>query len=189
MWTDLLPAALTVFGSIMGAEGSSSAGNAARVAAASQKSADDFQADQLDQNAGQQIAASQRVALEAKRQATFVKGRQLAIAAASGAGASDPTIINIIAATEGENAVQQAMALYQGEEAARQMRLQAAGLRVSGQNAVIAGDAKATAARYSAAGSLITGAGSLFARYGMGGPAGKVNTSPIDAAGINWDNV
>src|SRR5688500_11497475 len=46
------------------------------------------------------IAASQRQALEERRQGDLVASRALAVAAASGAGVSDPTVIDIIARTK-----------------------------------------------------------------------------------------
>lgn len=189
MW-NFLPAALSIFGSITQAAGARQAGQAARDNAERQRVAAQFTAAQLEQQAGQSIAASQRQAAEQTRQATLLKSRALALAAASGAGASDPTIVNLMSRISGEGAYRSAVALYQGEEQARQSRLKAAGAIYEGDAAVAGGIDRQNAYNTSATASLLSGAGSLFARYGMGGPGKDAgSTSPVDSFGINWDNV
>jgi hypothetical protein len=183
-----LPAALTLFGSAMSASGSYAAGSAARRAGERQKAAADFQAAQLDQNANTSIAVSQRKAQETMRQTKLVQSRALAVAAASGGGASDPTIVRIIGRIAAEGAYREALDLYEGEDRARQMRLAAEGKRYEGDIAMESGAAKESAYQTSGTASLFAGAGSLFSKYGMGGYTGG-STSPIDSNGINWDNV
>ena len=99
-----------------------------------QRAAAEFEADQLETNAVQSVAASQRRALEERRLATRVASRALALAAASGAGASDPTVINMIAATSGEGAYRAAVSMWEGEDKARRMRDEAKVARYTGES-------------------------------------------------------
>lgn len=78
-----------------------------------------FKADQLRQNAGTAQAASQRQAFDIDRQTQFITSRALAVAAASGGGASDPTVVRLIARDAGEGAYQRSLALYGGKDRAR----------------------------------------------------------------------
>ena len=57
---------------------------------------------QLEEKAGQERAISQRKAVNVRRQAKLAESRALALAAASGGGASDPTVMNIISGIAGE---------------------------------------------------------------------------------------
>lgn len=77
------------------------------------------EAKQLERRAGSERASSQRSAAEQKREARLVQSRALALAASSGAGASDPTIVNMMADIEGEGEYRALTELYVGEERAR----------------------------------------------------------------------
>lgn len=168
---NVLPIATSILGSVMGAEGNRQAGQAAYDSGAAQKVAYDYQAAQERVNAGQAIAASQRENMEKLRQAKLVQSRLLAVAGASGGGvSSDPTIVHLSAMIAGEGALRGATALYQGQETARQLLTQANADEYSGRVAE-AGGANAQAAYETRANAnLLTTAGSLFAKYGMGGP-------------------
>lgn len=164
---------LSFMGQMRAASGAKAAGRAARIAAERQAIAQEFEAAQLEQQAGQAIAASQRAAAEERRQAELVTSRQVALAAASGAGASDPTIVNLIARTVQEGAYRAAVALYEGEDRARAMRMAAKGkhyesavLREGGMLAESGYKSQAGALKIGAVASLISGAGSLYAKYG-----------------------
>lgn len=137
------------------------AADSARVAGQRKNVESQFEAEQMEQQAGQTIAASQRTALDQRRQANLLASRALALAAASGGGASDPTVVRIIAGIKGEGAYRSAVSLYRGEEEARKLNLGAQGKRYEGATAEEAGlkqgasyDALATAALFDSAGSL-----------------------------------
>lgn len=189
MWLEMVPAALSIMGSFMGAAGASRAGQAAADTGARQQAADEFQAEQYDQNAIQAVAAAQRVSLAKEHESKLLQSRALAVAAASGGGASDPTVMNLIARIAGEGAYREAIDLYQGEDKSRQLNLAAAGKRYEGAIARAGGEAKQSAYEVSASGSLLTGAGTLFTKYGKGGFQSAGSTSSVDSNGINWDNV
>jgi len=149
-----------------------------------QRSAADYEAAQLEQNAGQQAASAQRSAMEDRRQAQIAQSRALAVAAASGGGASDPTVINIISRLSAEGTYRSMSDLYEGREKARQMQEQAAASRYSGQRAQQAArlSAAATAvqevARRSVSKTAISGASSLYSKYAMQSNPGKLSYDP-----------
>lgn len=167
---NFLSAGLTVLGMFTQASGAHAAGNAAMSNAQAQAQADAFKAAQYEQQAGQSIATGQRQAIEQKRQAQLLQSRALAVAAASGAGASDPTVVHLIAQIGGEGAYRAAVAMYDSEEKARQLRLNAAASRYEGDAALLGGEAQKSAYDTSAVSSLLSGAGTLYTRFGMGGP-------------------
>lgn len=118
-------------------------------------------ADQLDVQAGQTRAMSQRDAYEQRRQAKLVQSRGIAVAAASGAGADDPTVVNQIADIGGEGEYRALTALYNGETQAQANEQQAVSYRKAAKNAKTAGLIKA--------GGTILSAGSTMAdRFGGG---------------------
>jgi hypothetical protein len=120
-------------------------GDAAVASAGRQQQAAEFQARQLEVNAGQAKAASQRNAYFEQ-----LKGEQLvsAIKARAGAGASDPSVLNIIAQSMERQAYNMEAALYAGKDKARGMRMQAKAARYQGQLAMA--DAKAAKRAYRA---------------------------------------
>jgi hypothetical protein len=142
-----------------------SAGNAASKVGNRRADLADYEAKQLDYNAGQAIAASQRAAMEEQRNAALVSSRALAVAAASGGGASDPTIINALAKIAGEGQYRAMSDLYNGEDKARQLRMSAAGKRY--QAGMERGDASSAqgASRFSAMTSALAGGASLYSKY------------------------
>jgi hypothetical protein len=140
-----------------------------------QNEAAQFAAQQLRQNADAVQGATQRTAGDIGRQAQYVMSTQMARAAASGAGASDPSVISLMARTSAMTSYKQQTVLYQGESQARQMNLQAEADIWSGQEeSRIAGKAS-SAADLGAAATLTKGGVSLYEKYGRGGPG-----APID---------
>lgn len=181
MW-QFLPAALTIAGSITSYMGNQKSADAAEATGQRQATAAQYQAAQLDQNAGQAIAASQLQSAEQQRQARLMTSRALAVAAASGGGASDPTITHIISNIAGEGAYRGAVALYQGEDRARLLRMEAEGKRYEAGMAIDSANARADSYRTAANASLLSGAGSLFDKYGRGG-FGKTGGTTVSDAG------
>ncbi len=147
-----LPAVLSVGGSLLSAGGS--------IASANAKAADlRSQAAQLEVRAGLERASSQRRAIEEKRQAGLATSRGLAVAAASGGGVDDPTVVRQLAGIEGEGEYRALSALYEGEETARGNEAQAEANRKAAKGVKTAG-------LLNAAGSILSGGASMFDRYG-----------------------
>jgi hypothetical protein len=129
---------------------------------ASQKGQAKSEALQLEQQAGQDRASSQRAAGEQRRSARYLQSRVQALAAASGAGASDPTVVNLIGDIAGEGEFRALSALYEGESSARGMEYGARLARKTGK-------AAATASYLKAGSTLLGGASSWYDKYGSGG--------------------
>lgn len=126
--------------------GAVNAYNTSRQAARARKAAAEFEAQQLEQNASQSIAAAQRQAFETGRTGEYVQSRAQALAAASGGSATDPTVINVIANLASETGYRKSLDLYQGEERARQLRLSAQAARMTGEIGAQANIAQGNAA-------------------------------------------
>lgn len=164
-----LPKFAPVAGSILQTGGMLFSALAARQAGEATRKAREFEAEQLRQSAGQAIAASQRESEEQRRRSRLIASRALAVAAASGGGASDVTVQNVIANLDAEGAYRSMVALYQGEEKARQLRMAASGREYEGDLAVHGAKQKAAAYGIGAAATGFKGMGSFYVKYGRGG--------------------
>lgn len=142
----------------------------------------DYEARQQEQNAGQEQAAAQRKAEIERRNARLVASRALAVAGASGAGASDPTVINAIADLEGEGAYRAGLAIYEGEDRARAMRQSAMNSRTQGQIAYQDAKAQSRAYKRQAWGSVMQGAANygMYSKYGGGGVKPQQLPAPVE---------
>lgn len=121
-----------------------------------------YSADSAEVSAGQAIAASHFRAQNELKRSQLIASRAQALAAASGAGASDQTVTKIIADIAGEGAYRSELALYEGKEASRALMSKADVLRYQGKSAKAAGAVNA-----------LTGfGGTFFEKYGGGGPKG-----------------
>lgn len=157
-----------VGGTLLSMKGAGDAARAAKIAGRRDRVAKEFEAEQLREQAGQALAVSQRAALEQQRQGRLMASRALAVAAASGGGASDPTVVNLMAGADGEAAYRSAIALYEGEDRARKLRMGAAASRYEGAVAEDTGNQRASAYKTMRAASALT----LLGKYGQGGPDG-----------------
>lgn len=171
--------AATLEGAKTSMEGNAAAAAATQRQAQRRAAAKEFEAQQLEQEAGTAIAIAQRQKAEEARTARLVASRALAVAAASGAGASDSTVVNLIAGIKGEGAYRGAVAMYEGEERSRKLLMGADARRYEGavgiegsNDAARAYDFKNQATSLQATGQLMQAAGSLFGKYGGGGFGG-----------------
>lgn len=99
----------------------------------------DYEALQMEKNAKQIEAAGQQAALEKRRQYDIAQSRALAIAGASGAGALDPDVLNIIGGLNAEGERAFGTELYNARSNVNAMTSQAAATRYQGQQAQTAG--------------------------------------------------
>jgi hypothetical protein len=101
----------------------------------------------------------------------LVASRALAVAAASGAGVSDPTMVRVIANARGEGAVRAATALYEGQARSRRC----APRRRWGASPVTRRPRRAGAPAGLRLASAGTGSrvASLYSKYGMNGAEGR----------------
>lgn len=162
--------AMAVAGAVASISGGMSAAKAAKQAGENQKAESDFEAAQMNQAAGQARAASQRDAEEQRRQTALVQSRALALSAASGAGTTDPSVVNLIGDIAGQGAYRAGVALYQGDEKARQLEMGASSKLYEGEVALVTGKNKARAYTIQGITGAIGSASSMFGKYGGGGP-------------------
>lgn len=162
----------SVGGSLLSASGSVSEGKAALAQAKAQKAAADFQAAQLRVNAGQEQAMGQVESLEQSRQARLMQSRALAVAAASGGGASDNTVTKVIGDLAGEGELARLTAIFNGDEAARGLRNQASATEFEGRQILQAGKTAYKNAKTRALSTLLSGAFSLAGQLPGGAATG-----------------
>lgn len=150
---------MTVLTGAMDYAAKGAAANGMMAAAQRKQMGANFSADQLEVNAGQQVAASQRAAAEKTRMGELGLSRIQALAAVQGGATTDPTVMRIKASIMAEGAYRAAQETYQGAEAARGMKAQAIAQRYMGESTVAdAAQAKKTSRLSQAAGVFKTGA-------------------------------
>ena len=142
----------------------------AEAAARNERVAADFEAKQAEYLAGQSKAVSHLEAREQRKAAALLASKALANAAASGASASDPDVVNIISDIYAEGAYRSALALYEGEEQARSYDISATARRLGAESFAQArqaeGQSIARASNLSMFSTLLRGSSSLLERYG-----------------------
>jgi len=111
----------------------------------------------------QEVAAGQQTAMEDQRRAALMSSRALAVSAASGAGAGDPTAVRIMSNITQQGAYNAAVDTYNAEEKANI-------LRMTGKADTNIAAEKSNALNVSSYGSLFDTASSLYSRFGGGGP-------------------
>ena len=134
--SDLFVPSLALGTTILSAGSAFARGAGARAIGVRRKAALDFEAEQLEQSAIESRGAGTRVAQQEQIRTQYVNSLAIARAAASGAGASDPTVMAVISRTAGEGAYRAALAMYEGEAQARLDRIRAEALRYEGGLAV-----------------------------------------------------
>jgi hypothetical protein len=172
-------------GTLLEIYGMMESGRLARINAERAKRAHEFQAWQADRQGGIAIAISQRRALEEKRVGDVLASRALAVAAASGGGVSDPTVVKLMSDIEGEAYYRANVALYEGEAYRRQLRLDAAANRVTGSEKLETGLRDNQSRQIAAFGVGVRGAASLYSKFGIGGPGKGGDTQQGDKSLIS----
>lgn len=147
----MIPLALTAAGTALSAGGTI-------IGAKAEAKQLNSEAGQLEDRASSVRASSQRRAMEERRQSRLASSRALALAAATG-GASDPTVVNILAGLSGEGQYRALTALYEGEEEGRGLEFEASNRRKEAKNAKRAGYIEA-------AGSMLKAGSSMYEKYG-----------------------
>lgn len=149
-----------------------------REAGQQRKAAAEFEANVLEGQASNVVGAAQRDMLDVQRQTRLAQSRAVALAAASGGGASAPTVTKLVGDLAKEGSYNAARALYAGEEKAFLMQQQAEQLRKSGEFAELSGNLQANAsesrgraAQLQSYGNMLSSVGGLYGKYGGNGPA------------------
>ena len=151
-------AVTSLAGTVVGMQG-------ARAAGAEQQKAREFQAAQQEQQAQESRAASQRQALEKQRQTQLAQSTLQARAAASGAGATDESVLNLGEDLSGRGEYQRLMEMYTGENRARGYEDAAMASRMTGRAEKQAANTKATGMLLSGIGSFAESAGKAASSF------------------------
>lgn len=162
---DPITTGLLIGGTVLSGVGSYSQG------AAAQKQAN-AEAAQLTAQASNQKAASQLQAMEDRRQARLLESRAQAVAAASGGGATDTSVVNAISGLEEQGELNALTTLFSGNQQSQQLLQQAASRRAEGSATKKAGGLRAFT-------SLLSAGGSLYDRYGGSPTQAKTTTQDI----------
>lgn len=163
---------LTVGSTLLSAGTAVAGGLQARNEGIAQNYAYQSKAQQENINAGQERAAAQRKAMAEDRKGTLLNSRAQAVAAASGGGALDPTIINIEGNIAGDAKYNSLTQLYEGESAARTLENGATTDAWAGKNAQAQGKTAMMSGFMKAGGTLLSAGSSLYSKYGAPGPSG-----------------
>lgn len=126
-------------GSALGAIGSVVSGVGTIAAGVAQNNAAKFEAAQMEQKAKEEVAASQRDAMQKRREGAILNSRAQALAAASGGGAGTdaPTIVKLMGQTAGEADYNAQTAMYGGYSRAAGLRDSAKARRASGKASLL----------------------------------------------------
>lgn len=166
---DILRGTQTAISSVGSLMEGNAASRAAKRAAKDSKKAGKFEGAQYRQQAGQERAGSQRQAIEERRAARIAQSRAVAVAAASGAGASDPTVMNIVGNLAADGEYNALSALFSGEEAARGLENAASGAEYEGRSSAAGyrtrANAYRSAARNTAIGTALDGMSTFYDKY------------------------
>lgn len=115
------------------------------------------------QSAGEVRASSQRAAAVELKKSQYIQSRAQAIAASSGAGAQDPTVVNTIGDIAGEGEYRALTSIYEGDSRANAY--------INDANAGIArGKDQSTASLLQGASSIAGQGASLYEKYGVAAP-------------------
>lgn len=169
---------LETIGLIAGGIGSAVSAIGAIATGSAQSAALKAQAAAEERQASEERAASQREAIVRAREARLLMSRQQAVAAASGGGATDPTVLQIMGDTAAQGDFNTQSALYEGEARGRSLEDQAAINRMQARQAKIAGFISAGSTMLSGISSFSSGwakrksgfTGSAMPTYRYGSP-------------------
>jgi hypothetical protein len=179
--------ALAAAGTIAAGQAQAAAGKAQQKAAEYQAMLKGAEADNLESKAGQERAVAQQQAMAEAQRGRLVSSRAQAVTAASGAGALDPTVNDIMAGINQESELRQKSALYTGEEKARGLEYGAVLERAGGAGTLWAGEVArqqgeaALQRSYLSAGSQVAGG---VANYGMSAFKTSAPTQLTSASGV-----
>ena len=161
---------LSIGGTLLSAKAQKQQGKAAEAQAQqvsqNEMVAAEYEARQAEYLANQTRGIAQKEAFEQRRLAVLMASKALATAAGSGAGTSDPTVVDLLGNIYAEGAYRSALALYEGEEQARSYTIAAQSRRLSGKSAASAalteGRNVKEASRLSSLATIISGGGSAI---------------------------
>jgi hypothetical protein len=173
--------AIAALGPIVGLLGTAVSAYGTIAGANAQSAALDYQAKVARIKATQEQATAQRGALESKRKADLAQSTLQARAAASGAGASDPTVVDLAGDIGARGRYQSGLQMWQGQERGWDYTVDANAKEAQA-------DTIRSVAPLSAFGTILGGAGSIFKAYGKSGFSPASTTDDTDYSYPYWIN-
>ena len=158
--------AATAVGGAISASSTLAGGNYAAQAGKMQAAGAEYQAEQLDSNATQAIASSQRQMLDTNLKTSLAESSSTANAAANGVNAGTGSAATNVGNLAARGKYQAAMDLFNGESTATGFRNQAQGVRYTGQMEEIGGQEQQSASKLAALGTLAGSVGTGLGQYG-----------------------
>jgi hypothetical protein len=158
--------ASTAAGGAISASSTLAGGSYAAQAGQLQKTAADYQATELEQNASQAFASGQRKALDTTQRTNLAISTSRARAAASGVNAGVGSPVTNAGNLAQRGSYQALMDMFNGESEATGLRNQSQAVRFGGDLALMEGEEKQRASRLAALGTLAGTAGSMAGTYG-----------------------
>jgi len=159
----VVSAGMTMAGSAVQAGGTLAGGNTARQAGLIGQQQEEFKAKQLDMRAQESRAASQRSALDKRRETELLTSKLIA---RGGPGASsDVGIVDLAGDIAQRGEFEALTEMYKGENRARGDEDAALGARLTGHALAWEGEQKKRASKTAALGTIIGGAGSAFKMF------------------------
>jgi hypothetical protein len=155
---------LPVIGTVVSAAGTIVGAAASRQQSQAQAQMNEFRARQAKIAANEARAAAQREAGEKRREGALAQSKLQAQAAASGGGATDPTVMKLGERIAGRSQLSALSEMYKGESKARELLDQAALSQMAAAANRAEGNARQISSYFSAGGSLLSGLGSGFSR-------------------------
>lgn len=152
-------------GAMVGMMGAMMQKQAADRKAAALKAQGEAQAKMYETDAAQEMAAAQRTSIERAFQNRQAIGTAKALAASSGGGTDNPTVIDILGEMEGRDVYGRMTDLYQGSEKKRRLIDSAKLARYGADIGAAAARAQGTAAMVGGLQGLAKGFGSFSASY------------------------
>lgn len=153
------------------------------------REAAEFEANRLDAQAIQKVAAAQQQSFEVKRVSDLTASRAIALAAADGGGLRGSSL-KVVSDIYKRGALNAGIALYNGEEEARVMHTQADQLRKQGgftqEDANLTAEVtetRGTAAESASNAQALQIAGGMYAKYGGRGPSTGYNSEFYSSSG------
>jgi len=183
------PVTLTLMaaGTAMSAAGQIKAGDSALRAGKANRDAAYAEADNLDIQAGQEVAvASHNQSIIAKRM-NEILAKQRANAAAGGGSTTDATVVAIQKEAVGTSVLDQLREMAGAEERASQIRYKGEVTRQGGDIALAQAREQRSASRLAAATTIVKGGASWADKFGGGGTTTPTSTVPkvsVNSQGI-----
>lgn len=175
-----LGAIVGVVGSIVSAVGAAQQGAAAQAAGEAERNAQYFQAQQQERQGARVLAKETREAEQTRIEKEVAQSRVATVAAASGAGMLNPSILDIQGDLEKEGEYRSGLQVAAGLADQRHMMDQANASRYAGDIAKMRGDAARKNSMFEALGIGLGGLGKIAGSVGGGSSGGGYKSSRYD---------